>query len=81
MMASKHISFDDLSRTMEEFDVVFKRPAFIEEKQVTAAQTVHHQRPNQGYSHMHSDPNKRFHLGDPGKGVPSHISSLMHKSK
>ena len=31
---STHISFDDLSRTMEEFDVVLRRPAFIEEKQL-----------------------------------------------
>jgi len=29
---SNHISFEDLSKAMEEFDVMLRRPHFIEEK-------------------------------------------------
>ena len=31
-LRSSHISFDDLSKTMEEFDLVLRRPPFLEEK-------------------------------------------------
>lgn len=29
---ANHVSFDDLSKTMEEFDLVLRRPPFLEEK-------------------------------------------------
>ena len=32
-----HISFDDLSKAMEEFDMVLRRPQFIEEKMLPGA--------------------------------------------
>ena len=56
-----HISFEDLSKTMEEFDVVLRRPAFLEEKQLTTTTGTGggshtNQRPNYSYSSVHTDP-------------------------
>lgn len=31
-LRSTYVSFEDLCRTMEEFDVVLRRPAYLEEK-------------------------------------------------
>ena len=72
-----HISFEDLSKTMEEFDVVLRRPAFLEEKQLTATTgsgggSHVNQRPNQSYSSVHTDPSKRFH----GEGSASKADAI-----
>ena len=32
-----HVQFEDLSKAMEEFGIVLRRPAFLEEKQTAAA--------------------------------------------
>ena len=76
-LRSSHISFDDLSKTMEEFDLVLRRPPFLEEKahsmlasgQATgggaSAIGAHHARPHQAYASMHSAmPQKRFNTGE-----------------
>lgn len=34
VVRTNHLSFEDLSKTMEEFDVMLRRPHFIEEKQL-----------------------------------------------
>ena len=38
-----HIQFEDVAKAMEEFEIVLRRPPFLEEKQV-----VHPQGPSQG---------------------------------
>ena len=32
-----HVQFEDLSKAMEEFGIVLRRPAFLEEKQTASA--------------------------------------------